>query len=235
MITNWEEGVRLARELRETSLRKVPNFISETDLPTGLGHFVLDVPKQLLTPQELEITEGYNAVELLGALSSGRLTATEVTKAFLRRATLAQHLVNCVTEFLPEEALTRAAELDDHYAKTGKTVGPLHGLPISVKDHIGMKGKIASLGFCSMMDNVAENDADILVLLRSLGAIFHVRTTQPQMMYSIDTTSVLWGSTVTPWNRNLMAGGSSGGEGALVAMRGSLLGLGGLTPPPVRC
>lgn len=225
VLTSWERGVELAQKLRQESMERVPGYIKDDEIPKDLGHNVLNVPKQVLTAKELEITE-QSAVSLLQQLRSGKVTCTEVTKAFLRRATLAQKLVNCITEFLPDEALFRAAELDEHMQKHGQPIGPLHGLPISVKDHIGMKGKICSLGFSALMDTVANEDADILVLLRSQGAVFHVRTTQPQLLYAIDTTSKLWGSTVTPWNTNLMAGGSSGGEGALISMRGSLLGLG---------
>lgn len=224
-ITDWNEGVRLAKELRETTEKEVPGYIKDEDLPRFLGHYVRDVPKQVLTPREIEITE-QDATDLTAALQTGKLTSTEVTKAFLRRASLAQKLVNPVSEFLGKEAMQRAGELDEYFQKHGKPIGPLHGLPISVKDHIGMKGKSQSLGLTSMIDNVCDCDADILVMLRSLGAVFHVRTTQPQMLFSIDTSSPLWGSTVTPYNRSLTAGGSSGGEGALIGMRGSVLGLG---------
>lgn len=226
VIKSWEEGAERAKKLRQSTLEKVPNYIRDEDLPKDLGTYVLDVPKKVLTPRELELTEETDATSLVADLQSGKLTATEVTKAFLRRATLAHKLVNCVTEFLADDALARAAELDEYYKKNGKPIGPLHGLPISVKDHIGIKGKSQSMGYCSLMDEVADRDADIIIMLYKLGAIFHVRTTQPQMLFSIDTSSPLWGATVTPYNRNLTAGGSSGGEGALIAMRGSVLGLG---------
>jgi amidase len=235
VITDWKVAVQKANELRESTLKRVPNYIRDEDLPSSVGHNVLDVPKKVLTPREIEITEGYDATALVAALQTGKLTSTEVVKAFLRRATLASKLVNCVTEFLADEALERAADLDAYFKKHGKPVGPLHGLPISVKDHIGMKGKVQSVGFCSLMDQTAENDADILVILRNLGAVFHVRTPMPQALFSIDTSSPLWGNTVTPYNRNLSAGGSSGGEGALIGMRGSVLGLGKLVDRCLFC
>lgn len=224
-VTDWREGVKAAQSLRETTHQQVPGYIKDEDLPAPLGHNVLDVPGKVLTAREIEITE-QDATDLVASLQSGKLTSTEVVKAFLRRASLAHKLVNPISEFLATEALERAAELDAYFQKHGKPVGPLHGLPISVKDHIGMKGKVQSIGFTSMMDNITDKDADILVMLRGLGAVFHVRTTQPQMLFSIDTSSPLWGNTVTPYNRNLTAGGSSGGEGALIGIRGSVLGLG---------
>ncbi|KAJ9627027.1 hypothetical protein H2203_003487 [Taxawa tesnikishii (nom. ined.)] len=149
-----------------------------------------------------------------------------VTNAFLRRAGLAQKLANCVTELLPERALERARYLDDYLAEHKKPIGPLHGLPISVKEHIGMKGLNLNAGFISWCDKVGDEDALILQLLWKAGAVFYVRTTQPQTLMHLETSSNLYGVTVNPFNRALTSGGSSGGEGALLGLRGSCMGIG---------
>jgi amidase len=73
---------------------------------------------------------------------------------------------------------------------------------------------------------LAKEDAHVLQILWRAGAVFFARTTQPQSMMHLETDSNLYGVTVNPYNRNVSAGGSSGGEGALLAMRGSCLGLG---------
>ena len=134
--------------------------------------------------------------------------------------------VNCVTELLPERALARAAELDAYYAEHKKPMGPLHGLPISVKEHIGMAGLDLNAGFVGWVGNVCKTDAVILRLLRNAGAVIYVRTTQPQCLMHLETSSNIYGETVNPYNRNLTCGGSSGGEGALIGLKGSCLGIG---------
>lgn len=89
---------------------------------------------------------------------------------------------NCVTELLREQALRRAEELDQHLAQHGRPTGPLHGLPISVKEHFAMKGLTQNDGFCSQVDDIAPDDADVLKLLAKAGAVFYVRTTEPQTL-----------------------------------------------------
>jgi amidase len=131
-----------------------------------------------------------------------------------------------VTELLPEQALKRAAELDKYYSANKKPIGPLHGLPISVKEHVGMKGLDLNAGFISWIGNVGTEDALILQILSSAGAVFYVRTTQPQSLMHLETSSNIYGETVNPYNTALTSGGSSGGEGALVGIKGSCLGIG---------
>lgn len=130
------------------------------------------------------------------------------------------------TELLPERALDRAKSLDEYLTKHGKPIGPLHGLPISVKEHIGMKDLDLNAGFIAWVGRTAPVDAHILSLLWKAGAVFYVRTTQPQTLMHLATSSGLYGVTVNPHNRNLTPGGSSGGEGAILGIRGSCMGVG---------
>lgn len=81
-------------------------------------------------------------------------------------------------------------------------------------------------GYSAWWDNVASQDAHVLKILWNAGAVFYVRTTEPQSMMHLETDSVLYGVTVCPFNTDLSAGGSSGGEGALLGLRGSCLGVG---------
>ena len=128
-----------------------------------------------------------------------------------------------MTELLPERAIARAKELDGILAKTGKTVGPLHGVPVSVKEHVGMKGLSLNAGFVAWIEDIAPDDAGLLKLLWAAGAVFYVRTTEPQTLMHAATSSPIYGVTVNPYNRNLTCGGSSGGEGALLGIKGSVL------------
>lgn len=136
------------------------------------------------------------------------------------------HQTNCTTSLLPDRALARAAFLDAYFAQHRKPFGPLHGLPISVKERIGMRGLDLNGGFVAWGGRTAPADALILQLLWDAGAVFHARTTQPQTIMHLETSSNLYGETVNPFNRKLTCGGSSGGEGALLGMRGSCLGIG---------
>jgi amidase len=94
---------------------------------------------------------------------------------------------------LPEGAIERAKYLDDYLAKNGKPVGVLHGIPISVKEHIGMKGLDHNAGFVGWVGGVAEEDAQILQILWAAGAVFYVRTTQPQCLMHLETSSNIYG------------------------------------------
>ena len=122
--------------------------------------------------------------------------------------------------------MVRARILDDYYSEHGKPIGPLHGLPISVKEHLAMKDLGLNAGFISWWDQKGEDDAHVLRILSDAGCVFYARTTQPQTLMHLETSSNLYGVTTNPFNSQLTAGGSSGGEGALVGMRGSCLGLG---------
>ena len=128
---------------------------------------------------------------------------------------------NCLTEFFPKEALQRAATLDAHFAKTGKPIGDLHGLPVCIKDMYDLKGHRSTMGFISWFDVIAEKDSSLVRVLRDAGAVFHAKTTMPQTGMMLETTSHLWGRTKNPFNISLVPGGSSGGDGALITMRGS--------------
>ena len=221
----WQEIAKVAQNHRDDTIRRVEPPIPEIPGPDQLPLDRTDVPKYLLPTEEIVITQTAPE-DLVASLASGRYTSTAVTIAFLRRAGLAQALANCITELLPERAIARAKFLDEYLSKHGKPIGPLHGLPISVKEHLGMKGLGLNAGFVSWWDHKGEDDALVLKILWSAGCVFYARTTQPQTLMHLETSNNLYGVTVNPFNTQLTSGGSSGGEGALIALRGSCLGLG---------
>ncbi|KAJ9609603.1 hypothetical protein H2200_005931 [Cladophialophora chaetospira] len=177
---------------------------------------------QTLDPSltDLDITE-QTASELVAQLREGKLSSVEVTEAFCGRAAIAHQCVNCLTAFFPDEGLARAKQLDEILAETGKPVGPLHGLPVGIKDILHMKGKNLTMGYVVWHDNKCTIDASIVQMLRNAGAVFYVRTTMPQTGMFLETWSNLFGRTKNPFNTNFSAGGSSGGDGSLVAMKGA--------------
>lgn len=179
-----------------------------------------------LTAKEHEIVH-QDACGLVGKLASSEYTAVQVLTAFFKVAVASQDLTNCLTEIFFEEGLERAKQLDAHLARTGKVVGPLHGLPVSIKDHILIKGHDGATGYASWAyKSYADHDAAVVRILREAGAVIYVKTANPQTLLSLETNNNIYGRTVNPYNRNLSPGGSSGGEGALIGSRGSPLGVG---------
>ncbi|KAF8753954.1 Amidase [Rhizoctonia solani] len=98
----------------------------------------------------------------------GDCTSVEVTTAFCKAAYAAQELTNCLTEIMFTQALVRAQELDDHLAETGQVVGPLHGVPVSIKDHILVKGEDTATGYIAWAGRtISDRDACVVQILRA--------------------------------------------------------------------
>ena len=89
-----------------------------------------------------------------------------------------------------------------------------------------MKDLGCNAGFVSWWPKKSPNDALVLKILWAAGCVFYARTTEPQTLMHLETSTNLYGTTSNPFNRTLTSGGSSGGEGALLGMRGSCLGIG---------
>lgn len=229
-ITDWEQKVQVKRD---QAASKIP---AEWRLPSDIlqqvasdKRSVIDIPREcgLLTPEELHITEDYDATGLLAELSTGKIASVDVTQAFCKRAAIAQQLTSCLTETFFDIALARAKQLDDYLATTGKPMGPLHGLPVSLKESFNIIDIPTCLGFVSFLDNPpARSNSALVDILLAAGAVLYVKTNIPQTMMTADSENNVFGRVQNPHRLNLTAGGSSGGEGALIAMRGSVLGIG---------
>lgn len=111
-------------------------------------------------------------------------------------------------------------------ARTGTPVGPLHGLPISLKDNFNLAGLDSTVGFVSHIGDPAAHDSTLAQLLADAGAVFYVKTNVPTAMMIAESVNNVFGRTVNPLNRRLTSGGSSGGESALIAFKGSPWGVG---------
>ncbi|KAK9464079.1 amidase signature domain-containing protein [Lipomyces oligophaga] len=223
-MAKWEE---IAAEKRAKLAASIPKeyLFPEDQLPPADQLDVSGVPAKLLPKDVLEITE-QTATELVKALAEGKYSSVEVTTAFIKRAVLAHQLMNIFTEFFPEIALKRAAELDEYYKSTGKTVGPLHGLPISLKDQFCVKGIESCMGYVSWVGRVAKENSTIVDLLLAAGAVFFVKTNIPTSLMAAESRNCVYGQTVNAYNRTLSPGGSSGGEGAILSMKGATIGIG---------
>ena len=187
---------------------------------------VTGIPRScgLLSPEEISITEDYDAVDLAKAIAQRKYSSVAVATAFSKRAIICHQISNCLTQWFPEEALKQAQLLDDYLTEHGHTVGPLHGVPISLKEHIAVRGRETSYGFIAS-NHVSDDDSLLISILRESGAVFYVKTMQPQGLLHMESDNHM-GRVLNPYNIHLSAGGSSGGEAALVALRGSVLGVG---------
>ncbi|KAI8648980.1 Amidase domain-containing protein [Fusarium keratoplasticum] len=226
LMSTLLERIQPALAARSSSLE--PSALLKPEDLASLPLNVLSVPQKcgLLTQSELDLTENFDATDLLQMLAKQQVSAEALLMAFRKRATIAQQCTNCLTELIPQ-ALADAKACDEHLARTGQTMGPLHGLPVSVKEQISVSGLNTNAGFVAWVNNLSTQDANIIASLRKLGAVVFARTNQPQSLMHVETSNNIYGATVNPMNRKLTAGGSTGGEAALMAMKGSPLGIGG--------
>ncbi|KAL7920152.1 amidase signature domain-containing protein [Trichoderma austrokoningii] len=221
----WKLIAHEAQALRDETLAKVGVNI---EIPAQLSRNITDTPNKFLSVNSAKITS-LTPQEIISLASERKISAQEVVQAFLERAVIAQKLTNCLTELLPERAISQAIELDTRLLDNTALLGSLHGLPVSVKSHIGIANRSLSSGYCALFHTRPHPVADALVIqiLTRAGAVVHARTTEPQSMMQLECASNLYGVTTNPYSNVLMSsGGSSGGEAALIAMRGSVLGIG---------
>ncbi|KAJ4112182.1 hypothetical protein NW768_011761 [Fusarium equiseti] len=237
---DWASLIQQKQADRES---RIPNewrlpqtIISRVDRDAPVSGFDLFNETAILTEKERYITEAYDATGLLEQLSSGSLTSLEVTTAFCKRAAVAHQLINPLTEVFFDVALKRARECDAFMASNGKPMGRFHGLPISLKDMFMVKGQCATIGFVSYLNKpTADYNSAIVDILYNEGAVFYCKTTVPQGLFTLDSENRIFGRASNPQRLDLTAGGSSSGEGALVAFRGSPLGIGTDIGGSIRC
>ncbi|KAL4923745.1 amidase signature domain-containing protein [Aspergillus undulatus] len=169
-----------------------------------------------------------------------RCRKSEVAVAFCKRAAVAQQVTHCLMEIMFNDAIVLGRELDEYLRVHGRTMGLLPGVPVSIKDSFDTTGHETTMGCISFIEcSMATGNSPIADILLCLGAVLYVKTNIPQTMISTDSENNIFGRVLNPHNLSLTAGGSSGGEGTLLAMRGSILGVGtdiaGSIRVPVLC
>ena len=166
-----------------------------------------------------------SAGELAAAIRRGEVSSLEVVESHLARVDAVNGHLNAVVRVLADEARAAASAADEAVAAGGE-LGPLHGVPISVKDNIAVAGTPTTNGVPSLAEENAEEDALIVSRLKEAGAIVLTRTNLPDLGLRVHTDSYLYGVTRNPWAADRNVGGSSGGEGSALASGMSCLGLG---------
>jgi amidase len=161
------------------------------------------------------------AGELATLIASREVSSREVVDAHLERIEAVNGHLNAITVVLADEARAAADAAD-----RSSPAGPLHGVPVTVKENIDLAGTPTTWGLPALAEAVPPTDAPVVERLRAAGAIPIGRTNLPDFGLRIHTDSSLRGLTRNPWDPSVTAGGSSGGEGAALASGMSPLGLG---------
>ncbi len=165
-----------------------------------------------------------DASELAELIRTGRTSSVEVVRAHLDRIGAADPRINAVVT-LAAGALDGARAADEALA-AGAEVGPLHGVPFTVKDSFDTAGVASQRGSPIFAGRVPDRDATSVARMKRAGAILLAKTNLPEFAYWIESDNLLTGRTNNPWDLDRSAGGSSGGESAAIAAGMSPLGLG---------
>ena len=166
------------------------------------------------------------AADQAQAVRGGEISAVELVDSHLERIAEVNPQVNAVTQLLAERAREAAAHTDQRRA-AGEILGPLAGVPFTVKESTAVEGVPTTLGTARFRDLVAPADAPPVARLRAAGAIPIGHSNMPTLVLAgMHTRSELFGDTVNPWDRSRTPGGSSGGDGVAVATGMAALGLG---------
>lgn len=172
-----------------------------------------------LTPAQIQIL--YRSIEdLVQDVKDKSTTPAEILQAYGKTAAIAHKRTNCVTELMLPDA--------EKWVEKGEINlnGPLAGIPISLKDSIAVGGFDTSVGYSRYTNQPYAEDGIQVKLLKRAGAIPHVKTALPITLLSFESSNDLWGVAGNPHNPKYSPGGSTGGEGAILAMNGSRIGIG---------
>jgi amidase len=162
---------------------------------------------------------------MAAAIRRKEISAHELARASLGRIEEVNSRLNAVVQLCAEGALEEARQADRALAQ-GEAIGPLHGVPFTLKDAIETKGVICTGGTEGRSHYVPSQDAVVVKRLREAGAILLGKTNCPELGWAWEADNLLYGRTNNPYDLNLSPGGSSGGESAIIAAGGSPLGLG---------
>ncbi|KAF2641022.1 amidase [Massarina eburnea CBS 473.64] len=230
---SWEHRAQAKREAilaaipQEWRIESLPEVEEQVDVS---GEYI----RGFLSKREVEITET-TAEGIAERTTKGEWRAEEVTRAFCHRAALAHQLLHCLHEIFFDAAIASAQALDRYFTEHKKPIGPLHGLPISLKDQFHVKDVETTMGYVGWIGTFEGKkgtgkekvyESEMVRELRNAGAVLYCKTSVPHTLMTGETVNNIIGYTLNSKNRRLASGGSSGGEGTLIGARGSPLGFG---------
>ncbi len=170
---------------------------------------------------------------LADAIRSKKVAAVDVVEAHLHRIEVVNPTLNAVVQIVHNRARAEAKAADQALA-CGEVRGPLHGVPITIKDSFDTKGIISTWGTQGRKSFIPEQDATVVARLRRAGAIVLGKTNTPELTVGGEMENVIYGATFNPYDLSKSPGGSSGGAGAIIAAGGSSLDLGSDTGGSIR-
>ena len=167
-----------------------------------------------------------SATAMARLIRERQISSLELVTAHLEHIRNINPALNAVVDLLADSAL-RDAQLADSKLGRREPCGPLHGVPISVKDSIDVQGAKCTAGTLGRKNAApAQRDATLVHRLRAAGAIPIAKTNLPDLLFAFESDNLIYGRTNNPYDLTRISGGSSGGESALIAACGSPLGLG---------
>ncbi len=166
-----------------------------------------------------------SASALAGWVSTREVSSVAIVQSHLDRIAQVNPELNAVAVVLGDEALKNAAAADRAIAR-GERVGPLHGVPITIKENLDLAGTATTEGLPSLRENVVAIDSPCVAQLKAAGAIPIGRTNMAEMGLRYHTESGLHGATLNPWDASRTPGGSSGGDAVAVATGMTPIGIG---------
>ena len=158
----------------------------------------------------------WSACDTVEAIKNKRASSLEFVQSVLDRISATNPKINALTDVYAEAALAEARE-KDIMVERGELLGPLHGVPITIKENVDQEGRPTSNGVKAFANTIAPADAPVVKNLRDAGAIIVGQTTTPEFSFRYTTDSPLHGPTFNPWNESTSPGGSSGGAAAALA------------------
>ena len=171
-----------------------------------------------------EITD-LTATQLAEAIRTRRTSSEEAVRALLARIDEVNPKLNAVVVLCRRSALDEARRADEAVGG-GEELGPLHGVPITIKDAYEMSGVVSTGGTLGRKDFVPDRDATVVARLRQAGAIVLGKTNLPEISMGFESSNLVYGRTKNPYDTGRTPGGSSGGEAAIIAAGGSPFGVG---------
>jgi amidase len=175
----------------------------------------------------------WSASRIAREIRSARLGCRQIVEACLERIEQVNPRINAVVQLASARALREADDLD-RMAAHEQFRGPLHGVPITIKDSLDTEGIVTTGGTLGRKDYLPDQDAPVVARLRAAGAVLLGKTNTPELTFSGETNNLIYGRTNNPYDLQRSPGGSSGGSAAIVACGGAALDLGSDTGGSIR-
>ena len=175
----------------------------------------------------------WSASRIAAEIRAGKLTSREIVDACIERIEQVNPKINAVVQLAAEPARKEADELD-RLTGSGQFKGPLHGVPITIKDSLDSEGIVSTGGTLGRKHFIPQQDAPVVARLRNAGAVLLGKTNTPELTLSGETNNLIYGRSCNPFDLERSPGGSSGGSAAIIACGGAALELGSDTGGSIR-